>query len=177
MENMGQTTHKILTEHHGEVSYTSKTPIAVWEGQVDLTVQKTCIWSNSDWRHVYVDRYAVVEIELPDWLPPGEWIARQTAWKYTWGMGVPKDWPESWQRALLEMGSAETLACIKLLKPKKLRSEFRKSLKAQLLAWIETPADERKYNTPFSPKQWGSLLNTYVRREAKDISTYLYRSR
>ena len=37
---------------------------------------------------------------------------------------------------------------------KRLRSEFRKSLAEQLYGWCTTPRMERKYDSPFSRKQW-----------------------
>jgi len=149
----------------------------VWDNQVDLNEQQDCILNSGDWRHVSVARWQVREVELPEWLSPKEWIAEQVAWKYTWGLGVDPEWDEAWQRGLLRMSSEHTLACVSLLKVKNFRSEFRQSLRTQLETWLTTPFDERKHSDPFSPRQWDCLLTPRLHREAKQISTALYRSR
>lgn len=175
---MELTTHKILCKHTGEISYTPKDPVAVYEeGSVDLEETTTCIWSSDDWRHVSVNLWEVREITLPSWLSAGEWLASTTAWKWAWGCGAD-GLPETWQRALAYGGfsCAERMACAKLLKTKSFRSEFRASLRCQLVAWIEHPED-RKFNSPFSPRQWDKLINVHLEREAKYLDTALYRNR
>lgn len=167
-------THQILCRHTGEYSHTAKDPVAVWAGQVDLSEKHQCILNSGDWRPVTVDLWEVREVELPDWLTPEEWIRDRVAWKYTWGLGVDPEWPEAWQRALKGLDSAETLACVKLLKVKKFRSDFRASLREQLERWIEASPDERKYDSPFSYRQWNALISRHVKREADGISRSLY---
>lgn len=49
-------------------------------------------------------------------------------------------------------------ACIQLLKTKNFRSNFRKSCRDQIVAWLEE--DEPKYLTPLSPRQM-QYLRTY----------------
>lgn len=166
-------THQILCRHTGEYSHTAKDPVAVWTGQVDLTEKQDCILNSDDWRPWTVDRWEIREVELPDWLEPQEWIRNTVSWKYLWGMGADRDWPESWQRAIIRMNAAEKLACIKLLKVKNFRSEFRASLRQQLELWI---AGDRRYDTPFSHRQWDVLLQPQLVREADSIDRYLYRS-
>jgi hypothetical protein len=167
-------THQILCRHTGEYSYTSKDPVAVWEGQVDLEEHHDCILSSDDWRPVTVTKYEVREVTLPDWLSPEEWLRDAVPWKYNWGMGVNEEWPESWQRALLMIGAPQRLACVNLLKVKKFRSDFRASLRVQLESWIE---GNREYDSPFSRRQWDALISVQVKREADNISSALYRSR
>lgn len=168
------TTHEILFEHRGEISYTSHDPVAVWTGQVDLNETKGAILSNDDWRQVSVNRYSTAKVELPYWLSPEEWLHSTVAWKYTWGMGVEQSWPENWQRALLRLSSEETYACAKLLKTKSFRSEFRAKMRMQLVAWLEGHSD---FAHPFSPRQLDAVLGNYGAREAKRQAEYLYRSR
>ena len=171
-------THKILLKQTGEISYTPRDPVAVYEeGSVDLSETTNCIWSSDDWRQVSVDTWEVREITLPHWLPASEWIRSTTAWKWAWGCGAD-GLPETWQRALAygNFSCAERLACAKLLKTKSFRSEFRVSLRMQLVAWIERPED-REYDSPFSPRQWDKLVNQYIERDAKYLDNALYRNR
>lgn len=168
------TTHEILFEHRGEVSYTKHDPVAVWKGQVDLTETKGAILSNDDWRHVSVNRFSTAEIELPYWLSPSEWISNQTAWKYTWGLGCNQAWPENWQRGLLRLSSEQTYVAAKLLKTKSFRSEFRAKMRMQLVAWLEGHSE---YESPFSWRQWDAITSHHDVKAAKREAEYLYRSR
>lgn len=168
-------THQILCRHTGEYSSTSKDPVAVWSGQVDLSEKHDCILNSDDWRPVTVDKWAVREVTLPDWLSPEEWIGDWVGWKYTWGMGVDTEWPEAWQRALKKLDTVERLACVKLLKVKNFRSEFRQSLRAQLEQWLA--GLRPTYGSPFSPRQWEVLIQYGLKYEANAISAGLYRSR
>lgn len=175
---MELTTHKILCKQTGEISYTPKSPVAVYEeGSVDLNETTTCIWSSDDWRLVSVNLWEVKNVTLPSWLSPGEWLQNTTSWKWAWGCGAD-GLPETWQRSLAydNFDCAERLACAKLLKTKTFRSEFRASLRRQLVAWIEHPED-RKFGSPFSPKQWDCLINGHLAREAKYLDGALYRNR
>lgn len=181
--------HQILFVHEGINSGTAKTPryvVTAVEGNtatlangqtVDLTEQKTCCLYHDDDRPVNVDYYAVGEVELPEWLSAEEWLRDTTKWKYVWGFDVPKTWPEAWQRGVAGFGQADKLACVKLLNTKSFRSDFRRSLRDRLVEWLETPAGERRYDSPFSDRQWDCLVNRYVKREAEQISSALYRAR
>ena len=172
-------THQILLRQTGEVSYTPRDPVAVYEpGTVDLEETTSCCLSSDDWRLVSTKLWEVREITLPDWLAPEEWLRNTTVWKWAWGCGVDPEWPEAWQRTLAQGGfsCAQRIACVKLLGTKKFRSEFRASLKEQLVAWIENP-EGRKYDRPFSQRQWDRLINVYVAREARQLDEALYRNR
>ena len=165
-------TVKLLAEHFGEISYTKHRPIAVWKGQVDLNETKIALLSHDDWHRVEVPRYKIIEVELPDWLDPEEYIRDQISWEWLWRLGTPKEWPKSWQRGLLKLEtSAQKLACIQLLKTKKFRSTFRESLRDQLVAWLE---GDSEYPSPFSPRQWEALLNSHIRLEAKRRDAAIY---
>ena len=97
-------------------------------------------------------------------------------WKFTWGMGCEKSWPEAWQRGLTEMGEAARLATIKLLATKKFRSGFRQSMRDRIVSWFETTREERQFQSPLSPRQWECVIDAYTAREAKQISSELYRA-
>jgi len=151
-------TYPILYRHMGEVSYTPRRPVAVFEGQVDLTEQKEAILSSDDFRPIKVNRYEVKAIELPDWLDPQEWLRDPLAWEAALSLAEP-DWPESWVRLLVDLHPEpkKRSAAAKLLKTKNFRSEFRQSLRNQIVAWIETPPDEREYKSPLSYRQWNAI--------------------
>lgn len=170
--------HEVLFRFNGEVSYTPADPMAPWKGQVDLSEKGTFILSNDDWRTVSGPLYEVNTVHLPSWLSVEEWICTSVQWKYTWGCGVDPSWSESWQRGLMGFdGVARRMAAVKLLKTKTFRSAFRKSLRDQLVVWLDTPAEERKYASPFSARQWEALVDQYTARDAKYLSESLYRDR
>jgi hypothetical protein len=167
-----------LTQQLGENSTTSRTPIAVLgEREVDMNATVACCVSSDFDMLVSVPKYGTVEIELPEWLSPREWLDNQTEWKWAWGFGVEKSWPKSWQRFVAYNccgNSARRLAVVKLLTTKNFRSAFRASLRAQLETWFLTPTEERQFDSPFSRKQWDSLCDRYVEREAKCLDNTLY---
>ncbi len=169
-------THQILYKHTGGNSDTAKSPVAVWEEQADLSEQIRCCLNWDDNRIMPTDKWAVHEVALPDWLRPEEWIQQTVAWTWAWGLGMASAWPERWQRAIVysDWSEAERLAVIKLLKVKKFRSSFRQSLRDQLESWLDTLPDERKYDSPFSHKQWQALVNRWVDREAQSRSSGMY---
>lgn len=143
-------------------------------GTVDLEATGTFCRAPDDDGPVTGKLYSVEDVDLPEWLSANEWARNFVRWKFLWGHGADLEWPEAWQRGLLHLNSAEKTGCIKLLRTKKFRSEFRKSLYEQLVAWLETPADERKYSSPFSPKQWGTLINRWTALESKRVAESLY---
>jgi hypothetical protein len=169
-------THKILYEHRGINATSAKQPIAVWNNQVDLTEQKECCASHDDDRLVRVNRYALYAIELPRWLNPEEWISRNIAWKYAWGLGVDPTWPEKVQRylAYADISIAQRYALIKLYATKKFRSPFRESLCTQFNDWIAVPEGARSHSDPFSERQWDALVNRHVAEQAHRKGESLY---
>lgn len=166
--------HKILFEHLGENSNTAKDPVAVWENQVDLETEKTCCFYWDDDRPVTIKRYEVREVELPEWLPPDEWIRNRTAWKWFWGFfGCQNDLsPEASRKlAYTKMTATRRFAMAKLLKTKKFRSSFRASLRRQLEKWLDGESD---HENPFSPKQWICLVTKFDARRADQLDSQLY---
>lgn len=91
------------------------------------------------------------------------------------GSGAYPDWPGHWQRWLLTLKGHQSrrLAVIQLLRGEP-KTELRRSLKRQLIEWLHTPPEGRRFETPFSPKQWGALTNRFVVRRAKHIDKDLY---
>ena len=173
--NMTTTTRSVLFVKDGENVTTPASPRAPWMGQVDLnTMESYCVAYDNDML-VSAPKYEVHEIALPEWLSTEEYCNNPTTWKWLWGCGVDAEWSETWQRSLKEMGTAYKLACVKLLKVKKFRSEFRKSLRDQLVAWLEST--ERKHPTPFSERQWDALIDIHVQREARSLDGYLYNNK
>jgi len=169
-----------LAQKLGENVTTKATPVRVYNPETDaalLTKQANFCWSYDDDQQVMANLYETMEVELPDWLDPEEWLGQQVEWKYTWGFGIPKDWPEAWQRGLKRMGQNERMAAFKLLKTKTFRSTFRASLKDQLVAWLETPTAERKFGSPFSYRQWEKVIDVHICRTAEGLATSLYHDR
>lgn len=178
---MATVKHSVLCKRFGENATTSADPIRLYNEVEDaklLTVTESfCVSFDNDML-VSCKAYEVREVELPEWLSVEEWCANLTKWKYTWGMGCKKDWPEATQRFILGLKDCkDRLACVKLLETKKFRSELRKSLRDQLDQYIATPAEDRKFKSPFSPKQWDCLIDRYTGREADQISNSLYINR
>jgi hypothetical protein len=145
-----------VTYHFGEVSYTSKDIISAFDpaNPPDFTKTKTCIVSSDDYRLTQVQAYGTIEIEIPDWLDPTEYISNRFEYRDLWSHGISIDASEPVQRSLLGMHGDYVKACAKLINTKIFRSSFRQSLYNQLMAWINTPEDKRRYDTPFSSKQW-----------------------
>ena len=163
----------VLFCRRGENSTTSPDPVGEWTGQVSLDATGSYCLSSDDDRLVTCQKYSVRRVELPAWLSPREWAGNCVEWKYTWGAGVDPSWPEAWQRGLATLEFDCRYWAAKLLKTKKFRSEFRASLRNQIVAWLETPAVERKYGSPLSWRQWEALSG---RRpwEPGQVSSRLY---
>jgi hypothetical protein len=153
----------ILFRHFGEVCYTPKSPTREWLGDaddVDLTEQKDCILSSDDFRPVKVNKWDVQPVEVPDWMEGDDYAANAFKWESLWTTSGAKTFPEDWQvyLALYVDEPKERHALAKLLAVKNFRSEFRQSLRDQVVAFIETPPDQRKYDKPLSWKQMSALL-------------------
>ena len=156
MEAKNTKTVKFLTKHLGEFYYTPKSIIAVYdpENAPDMNQTVLCC-SFDDWYHfTEVPLYGTVEIELPDWLEPKMYLAWETNFNRLWNNGISKDAPQEVQEALLKLSEFEIETCAILLNTRTFRSAFRQSLRDQLVSWINTPKENRKYESPFSNKQW-----------------------
>lgn len=186
-------THRILCAHLGENSTTPHDPVAVVLSEEGTTVTYLdsagetrtasltetvyrCLCSDDD-RSVPVNRYTVADVVLPEWLSPAEWLADTTTWKWAWGSGVDTSWPEAWQRGLAGMSIACRMGAVKLLATKNFRSDFRRSLRDQIVAWLETPPETRKFASPLSPKQWDVVVDRHTALDAKRTDSHLYHRR
>lgn len=173
-------THLVLfSRKSNENSTTPMYPVGAYTpGMVDLEARGTFCLSSDDDRPVEGKLYEVREVVLPSFLSPNEWASNMVAWKYTWGCGVNPTWPEAWQRGLAKMDRcANRVACVGLLKVKNFRSAFRKSMHDQLVTWLETSTEDRKFGSPFSMRQWDCILDVHVGHRARSIEAGLSRSR
>ena len=173
---------------NNENSTTPPDPIGEWlDGkcvrrgkatEIDLKATSMhCVSYDNDML-VECNTYSLRQVTLPDWLSLDEWLDNTVRWKWAWAFGAKPDaWPERWQRVFAYdlKGSAEKLVCAKLLNTKKFRSEFRKSLRDQLIQWIES--DDRAHTSPFSGRQFDMLIQRRDLFEAKRLDENCYRNR
>jgi hypothetical protein len=112
-------------------------------------------------------------------MDPVEWCRHEITWRYLWAV-VPPEWPEQWQRALLlvkeRAGMPALAAVVKLLQTKTFRSTFRKSLRDQIVEWMETPEEERKYKLPLSPRQFDAIMDYATVVKARVLESRVYNS-
>jgi len=148
------------------------------EKMANLTaVHWACLYWDDD-RLVPVATYDVCEVELPDWLSVERWIENWIDWKWTWGAGVSQDWSEQWQRSLLGLSFSHRYITCGLLKQKSFKSDFRRKLRDQIVAWLDTAPEDRQYpESPLSDRQWACLRNVYVNREIKQMDEALYQAK
>jgi len=104
-------------------------------------------------------RWQVRQITIPTWLSIDEWARHDRAYC---GM-MPRDLelPEQLVRLLVTLDLPRRRA-LRQLMTACLRSEYKISLRAQVQRWLDTPATERQYDSPLSPRQWWSLTR-YIR--------------
>lgn len=132
----------------------------------DLREQVRCCLNWDDNRLVEVDKYRVITVKLPDWLPFDSYKSNQFEWEIVLRVlkGHKMDIDTvSFEKAdiLRQAGSViDTLATVLF---GNLRSEFRKSLRAQVENWIATPVGERKYGFPLSKRQLAVLVDRHSR--------------
>jgi hypothetical protein len=151
------TTAVLFTRGSNENASTSTQPLARWAGQKDLSETRMFCLGYDDNTQVACKIYEVREITLPAWLDADEWATHSTSWAYTWGAGVSMEWSEAWQRGLQACDFRTRYLCAKLLAVKTFRSAFRASLRDQVVAWLETPAAERRTTSPLSARQLNCL--------------------
>lgn len=167
--------HEVVREDGDQVTYLDGKGTEV---TVSLKTQVSCCISSDFDMLTDVDKYEVRDVVLPDWLSTREWLYSTTRWKWVWGLGADGEWPESWQRALADIrDTAQRLAAVKLLRTKNFRSDFRRKMRDQIVAWMETPADQRQWASPLSPRQWDAVIDTHLAVEASRRDGGLYRSR
>lgn len=161
----------VLLEHIGEISYTPHDPVDCEvvsvegntvtidkRGQVstiDLAEQCTRLISHDFWEPTQVDRWELKQITAPDWFTGRDYYRARRLLQQLDGLEVSR---EAFYK-LKELHENARAIAIELLKVKKFRSAFRKSLRDQLDKWLE---GESVFPSPFSPKQW-ECLSTYRR--------------
>lgn len=173
---MTTNTVKFLTRHDGELSYTTNTLVKVFDPATDadkLNETVDVLASSDDWRLVTVKKYSTTDVEVPCWMDPASYPDRAIDMKYFLGAGGNEAWGREWFERLVSLDFGVRFACCQLLNTKNFRSDFRRSLRDQLVKWLN---GESNYSSPFSPKQLNCLLNSYVLRDAKRAEDNLYRS-
>ncbi len=168
-----------LTKHTGQNATTKQDVIAVYneaDHKALLSETTYACWSSDDDRRVSVDAYGTREVSIPDWMDADIYAGNsslQVSLKWFFGFGGVASWGESWFEKIADLGEASRLAVIRLLKVKKFRSAFRKSLRDQLEKWLNGDSD---YGSPFSQKQWDCLIDKWTALSARQISSDLYHS-
>jgi hypothetical protein len=114
-----------------------------------------CVSYDNDMQ-VEVNHYKIIEVQLPEFLSASEWILRHIEYKYLWGAGVDPRWDENVQRALLSLDAHVVFDIVPLIKTYykgAFRSNFRKGLAEQIMAWVTADPSDRKYDMPLSRRQ------------------------
>ena len=148
--------HNIWFYNYGEISYTAMSPVRVVSEPLPEPRRDTRLQSSDDFRLINVIVGEAREVELPDGLQPELWIKYNLKFHHLWcDHKKANELPINYQIELIHFDEYRRKACVKLLCTN-LRSDFRKSLKAQLLNWLDNP-NAREYDSPFSFKQWDNL--------------------
>jgi len=156
-----------LARAYGECLNTPYDIVEEYIGQeYDKEAMKGCILSNDDWRPCSKPLYTILEVEIPEFMEPAEF--NPITWKYYVRCGGSEELGRRVYERLTSLeNGALRLACLQLLNTKSFKSSYRESLKNQLQTWVSD--DEPKYKEPFSSKQYMSIVNPYVIKEAKRI--------
>lgn len=166
--------HRVLFRKSGEAAFTDPSPVGPYvEGAVNMGEIKRGIISMDDFGAADFPLYEVHEVKLPEGLSVEEWVRNWVKFRFLWGTHpYAIELPLSVQYKLFEFGEAQKFGALKLLATKKFRSSFRESLRNQLSVWLADPSPV--YESPFSPKQWSSVVSVYDAREAKRIASSIY---
>ena len=159
-------TVKFLARAYGEYNNTPRSIEAPYVGQdYDKDAIHPTILSSSDWRPTSKPLYAIVDVEIPEWMEASEY--NEHNWKWYKAIGGNEDLGRrAYEKIVAIENGYYRLALVKLLKQKTFRSDFRKGLRLQLDKWVQGLND---YQYPFSDKQFGYVVNDYIRIEAKQI--------
>ena len=118
-----------------------------------------------NWYPVEAPLYSVAEVEIPHGLHPDFYLRHRFEFEGMW-----EDAPKC--KELISTPLQERLvACINdsytriaiarlavTAHNRGFRSQFRKSLWEQAESWLNTPLNDRKHNSPLSPKQLQSII-------------------
>jgi len=153
---------KIAIEYCG---YEHEELVAVGEAEIatlDLEDRVEHYWSSG-----YADpiepiglgpRYRVDTIELPAWADPKHWWDSWSYRRNCRSILELEDADNPKYAPLVRLAPQQCEACVRLLKVRKFRSPYLKSLREQLERWLD---GQRQHSTPFSPRQLDSLVRAY----------------
>jgi hypothetical protein len=114
----------------------------------------------------YFNKDSIVKKPFPKWLEGHEEAYKENKAKFAivWSMGFPTDVP----CGLILNFPPEWIYVIATLynsKEEKMRSQYRISLKRQLHKWLSAdPENDDIYESPFSDKQWVTLMSPQIKR-------------
>lgn len=170
-------TVRLLCVHNGENAPTATDPQRQYkpaDKELLAETKRACISYDFDMLTT-VWKYEVRELEIPAWLKVDSFCRDMVAWRWFWA--THKDaitLPRQWQERLSRMDFQSAYALVKLLMSNP-RADFRKSIKAQAVAWLD--AKENQYDSPLSPNQWRAIKDQWTCRDADAISRELYQHR
>lgn len=122
---------------------------------------------------IYVNRYKVVEVEIPDWMDERTYLDSHIQLKYIQGLtGIQA--PTQIQFNNLCKLSENYRYFIGWLLGRKKLNDFMKSIFDQVQEWINDPAP--KYDRPLSPRQYEAATRYCPIYKAKQVSSRIYRS-
>ena len=170
-------TYKILCKHFGENADTARDPIREYaQADLPLLVEKAWRCANAGFdMPVEINLYSVVDVALPDWMTVDEYIRDRVKFRYFVGFGGDLSWGRTWFYRLTELPEALRYCCIKLLKVKNFRSDFRKSLREQLERWLNAESVEHSF--PFSTRQMDFVISRHDILAARSTSSSIYYAR
>ncbi len=115
----------------------------------------------------------------PDWMTNLQFVAYHIQIRHLHAYGANWDWPQKWIEELLQMPSEQRYFTTQLLKsvPDRMRSKIRKSIRMQIIQWMETDPESRDYRTPLSPRQLTIVAGPYGKRKLQAIDRSLYINR
>ena len=132
---------------------------------------------DGDWSHGQIlPIFEVRAVILPDWLTTKYFYTHTIDLRYLIAYGMSFLWERKWIEGLLSIPDRNRFAIVQLLKanPERMRSEFRISLRKQVIAWFEVPPDERIRISPLSPRQMEVAVGPYGGRLESQISRSVY---
>ena len=118
----------------------------------------------------YFKKDEIVFETMPKWLDPEDYKKNKSKYIIAWTLGVPLN--ISCERIMM-LQPKQVYVIGQLLKTKKFKSNYRKSLRSRLDAWLEDVDSD--YFSPFSNKQWETVINDHVIRNTVRLIQNLHR--
>lgn len=104
-------------------------------------------------------------LKITNWTEEPEIQSLSKEIKLYLSLGGKIEWGKVYFLKLKYLPHLEKYICILLLRTDKITDPFRHSLKKQLVEWLDT---NNPHPTPFSKKQWTSLINSFITLEYKN---------